>query len=643
MRIVEVQVSNFRSLRQATLTFDALTVLVGRNGAGKSSFLHALEVFYDVSFPITPDDFFDRDESQPIEIGVRFGGLGERELAEFNAYLDEGTLTVLKRVSAENERFTHRYFAQTLQLPRFALIRRIAGKTERRKAFVDLVASGDVPHLEGKPASAEATEDIMTAYEAEHPEALERTEREEQFFGARNVGGGKLDKYTKFVLVPAVREATDEIGGRTAAAKQLIDTLVMRKVSARPDVQELQSDMSKRVVAVFNPDNLSELSEVGSALSDSLGMFAPGSGLRLAWDDPVVPQFAPPPVRVTLIEDGFDGSIEMKGHGLQRALILTLLRYMALLREEQGTEAGPDLVMAIEEPELHLHPTRCRYLAGILRTLTVPREGEDSPNQVLLTTHSPHFLEIQWFDNIRVARKAVRDLSTAETSVHMYGMHEASQELARICEADPAEFTRESFQARSSPIMTSLVNEGFFAEVAVLVEGASEAGAIWELQEILAANWAELGIALLPVGGKNNLDRPSVVFLGLDVPTYVVFDADNRFLGKSQEQANRKSNRRVLRLVDGPEDDEFPPTEAFATWAVFGDDFESELVSAVGYEKFDEIRVTVAAELGGASTDKFFKNPIATAALIRRIYDQGLAVPILEEIVARVTALAPTA
>jgi hypothetical protein len=46
---------------------------------------------------------------------------------------------------------------------------------------------------------------------------MQLIEREEQFFGPRNIGGGKLDKFTKYVLVPAVREASDEASGKKGA------------------------------------------------------------------------------------------------------------------------------------------------------------------------------------------------------------------------------------------------------------------------------------------------------------------------------------------------------------------------------------------------------------------------------------------
>lgn len=46
MRLSEVHVRNYRSLRDFSLSLDDYTVLVGANGSGKSSVLYALDWFF---------------------------------------------------------------------------------------------------------------------------------------------------------------------------------------------------------------------------------------------------------------------------------------------------------------------------------------------------------------------------------------------------------------------------------------------------------------------------------------------------------------------------------------------------------------------------------------------------------------------
>jgi hypothetical protein len=206
MLIKSIEVKNFRSIREAYLDCDNLTAIVGRNGAGKSSFLYAIDTFYDIAAPITEEDFFDRDVGSPIEIRVTYGDLREDEKEEFSPYIRDDRLIVTKRISSENGRITQRYYAAALQIPRFAEIRAKPSKRDRVNAWNELVDSGEFADLDGRPRSADEVERLMSEYEADHPELMKPIEREEQFFGPRNIGGGKLDKFTKYVLVPAVRE-----------------------------------------------------------------------------------------------------------------------------------------------------------------------------------------------------------------------------------------------------------------------------------------------------------------------------------------------------------------------------------------------------------------------------------------------------
>lgn len=214
MVIKRIEVKNFRSLRDATLDCDDLTVIVGRNGAGKSSFLYAIEVFYDIAAQISEEDFFGRNTSVPIEIRVTYGDLREDEKEEFKPYVRNDQLIVTKRILYENERISQRYYAAALQLPQFAEIRKMTSRSARIKAWNSLVEKGEFSDLNMRAMSADKVNELMDQFEAQHPELLEPIEKEEQFFGPRNIGGGKLDKFTKYVLIPAVREAYDEVSGK---------------------------------------------------------------------------------------------------------------------------------------------------------------------------------------------------------------------------------------------------------------------------------------------------------------------------------------------------------------------------------------------------------------------------------------------
>ena len=77
-----------------SLSCDSLTALVGRNGSGKSSFLSAIELFYDPAARVTVDDFYSEDVTQDIEIAITFGDLSSDATELFSTYIDNGVLTV---------------------------------------------------------------------------------------------------------------------------------------------------------------------------------------------------------------------------------------------------------------------------------------------------------------------------------------------------------------------------------------------------------------------------------------------------------------------------------------------------------------------------------------------------------------------
>ena len=499
MLIQSIEVRNFRSIREQLLECNNLTALVGRNGSGKSSFLYAIEVFYDIAAPISQEDFFNRNMDSPIQIQVTFGSLSKDEKDEFRTYIKDEKLIVTKRISYENGRFSQRYYAAALQIPKFAEIRSISGKRERIKALNDLFDSGEMGDLKNRAKSADDVDRSMSEYENNHPELMRLFEREEQFFGPRTIGGGKLDKFTKYVLVPAVREASDEASAKKGAIYQLLDMIVLRKVNARKDVQEFKLEIEERVKKLYSSENLTELPELGVSISQTLDKFAPGSQLNLKWDEVKPPEVQLPTAKATLIEDNFEGEISRKGHGLQRALIVTLLQHLALTvpvessakepaeedtPERKTTEApkGPDLILAIEEPELYLHPSRCRYLSDLLFQLAEsPGVGLGARNQIMYATHSPYFVDLFRFDKIRMVRKALLpDSVILQSVVTGFTLEQAGKELAEVCGVKPAKFTGDSFRAHAMSVVNTIVNEGFFADTVVVVEGQAELGMLWK-------------------------------------------------------------------------------------------------------------------------------------------------------------------
>ena len=126
MLIQNVQVKNFRSILDESLPCDSLTALVGRNGSGKSSFLSALQLFYNPTARVTSEDFYAEDVTQDIEITVTYSGLNAEAKGLFSAYINNERLTVVRVFSDPQSGKSGSYHGMRLQNPDFVPIR-IAG------------------------------------------------------------------------------------------------------------------------------------------------------------------------------------------------------------------------------------------------------------------------------------------------------------------------------------------------------------------------------------------------------------------------------------------------------------------------------------------------------------------------------------
>ncbi len=662
MLIKSVHVERFRSIRQETLVCDPLTVLVGPNGAGKSTFLHALRVFYDVSAKIGHEDFYSRNTERPIVIRVVYGDLRDDEREEFKPYLQGDTLTVTKRVSWNDVRVEQKYYAAALQVAAFSKIRAAKGKREQISLWNELVEAKALPGLTERAKAGQDVEVLMKGYEDAHAETLEPIEREEQFFGPKNIGGGKLDNYTKFVYLPAVRDVSEEtVESKSGTLTQLLDTIVMRKLQSRPEVQALKTDFGQRLKDLYAPANIAELSELAKGISKTLNEFVPGTEFYLEFGQVKLPDIPTPPAIPTVTEDEFAGDITRKGHGLQRALIFTLLQHLAVLQRPGESEAeapatgeaaptaagteptGPDLILAIEEPELYQHPQRCRYLAEVLLELSKdPGRGLGGRNQVIYSTHSPYFVSLDRFSQMRLARKVkpAPDEPLA-TVLAAFSLADAAKRLAEITGGEETEFTSDRFRARAYPIMTPIVSEGFFANAVCVVEGMTEAGALWKLSELLAQEWLRKGIVVIPAAGKTSIDKPVVIFRGFKIPVYFIFDGDSRHKGKQAGTNTAKANRHCLRLAGVAEGQvvDFPPSSVNEAWACFEDKFETYCEQELDATIFERGRAEAAKGFGYEEPAEAMKNFDVAASFIERIYAEGHRLPKLEGVVKRISAL----
>ena len=636
-----VRVCNFRCIRDETLPCDKLTAIVGPNGSGKSAFLRALELFYTAVARYSDEDFYAKDTSQPIVITVTFIDLTPEERTLFNKYVEAGELTVEKTMSFPSNKANQKYYGTSLRNPDFQAVRSATNAQERRQQYVALRES---PRYSSLPAWTRQDEAVkaLEDWEAANPEECTRQRDDGQFFGFTEVGEAHLERYTSFLLVPAVRDASEDAAeGRGSVLTNLMDLVVRRTLAERQELIQLREEAQQRYDAIVDPEKLPELQNLGNQLTATLKNYAPEARVDLTWLRGEGVTIAPPRANIRLVEDGYPAEVTRTGHGLQRAFILTMLQHLTVaqyrpsevqLGQEAESEEGPlrlpNLILSIEEPELYLHPNRQRHLSRILLNLAIGGvPGVAEHTQVIYSTHSPLFVDIERFDQVRrLSKVQTQDDMPKETKLTYATLDEIARVIEQADGQPEGTYSGETLRPRLQALMTPWMSEGFFADTLVLVEGEEDRAAILGVAGTLHTTGGQdidletLGISVIPCMGKNNLDRSTAIFRALDIPVYLIWDGD---CGKGDEkkQSNSKaSNHLLLRLCDeGIED---WPEHVSGCFACFKVDMSTTLRGEISEERFDRLLLPWIERFAYDKADGM-KNRLIIRAVLRDAQAEG--------------------
>ena len=648
MIIQSVHVTNFRSIRDGSLSCDVLTAIVGRNGSGKSSFLSALDLFYEPTARANADDFYASDTTQDVEIRVTFGDLTEEEEG-FSKYVADGALSVTKVFAGGSAGTPGTYHGSRLQNPDFAAVRNAGPSNAIRAAYREV---REQPEYAALPSatSADAATNAIEQWEENHPERLSRMRDDGQFFGFAMVGQGNLGRHTKLILVPAVRDASeDATEGRGSPITEIMDLVVRSVLEVREDVTKFKADTQAAYQDLLDPAKLTELDTLAQQLTATLKQYVPDADVALNWSELAEIAVPLPQARVRLSEDGYESAVERTGHGLQRAFILTMLQHLLAAKEPERDDAGggaangstgggerrrlPNLVLAVEEPELYQHPSRQRHMASVLLTLAqgnIPGVAERT--QVVYTTHSPLFVGLNRFDQIRVLQKSPGEQGMPKTTtVSAVTLKKVAEDLWELGGRRGDKFTAESLRPRMQSVMTPWMNEGFFADTVVLVEGEGDLAAILAVAEVLGHDLPSMGVAVIPCRGKSCMDRPALVFTDLGIPSYLVWDNDRYAMNSSPEM-----NKTLLRLVRAAEEDW--PTGVWKTHACLDGNLGTMLRQEFTAPVFDGSQTQAIAEYH-ITKDQAKKNPFILRFIIETAYADGHTSQTLEQVVGRIVSL----
>lgn len=666
MIVKSVTVENFRCIKHEVLTCEKLTALVGANGSGKSAFLKATELFYSTSPKVSQEDFYNGDTDEQIRITVTFCDLDDSEKKQFGKYIQNDELSVVRVLSIHEGMVSDKYHGSTLQSPDFVAVRKASNAAEMKDLYMGLQEREEYRALPKWKKKDDAFAALME-WEGANANACVRELDDGQFFGFKQVAQGYLGRSTRYLYIPAVREAAEDASeGRSSPITQLMDLVVRSLVENRADFKEFREQTDKRYGEIFSPNNLTELEKLAEDLTKTLRRYVPESEVDLDWLPNSGLEIPMPRALVGLVEDGYKTGVERAGHGLQRAFIMSLLQNLAVAQARAEATGGaseatlaavgsgdrkvkmPNLILGIEEPELYQHPGRQRYLAKILMDISRGKiPGVIERTQVLYCTHSPLFVSLDRFNEVRLTRKVPgADGQPRMSRLTCRTLDDVADRLWRAEGMPSPKYTGETLQPRLAALFDQ-VSEAFFASVALLVEGDGDRAAIIGAALANDCDLESIGISVIPCGGKSNVCTAAAILISFGIPTYCVWDSDEHAgepaatCAKCGRPLDKKGspteNRRLLRLLGLPEEDW--PEHVGATSACFKKDRESTLVAEIGRDQFDRLLEEQMLRFAIPKKRQALKNPRVVAEMLKAASKLGRTSPSLNAILKNASAL----
>ena len=399
MKISRITIRNFRSIESAEIEPSAFNVLVGQNNHGKTNFFEAIEWFYNGGGDLGQIAFM-RDVQRDVSVELEYTDIQ----AGIASVKNEKTKASFK--SFAGDRDVIRVIRRKSDGNKRLLWDETTGEWSAKNfAGFDRAFNDCLPRLQYVSTTTRLAE--ISKYGKKTPIG-------EMLSGVLTAILEKSPQYVQF------REKFDELFANETSEVKLELDLLAGKVKGHLEQQ------------------FPECTKV------DFGVTAP------AFDD-LLKNFE------TSVDDGIETSAEEKGDGMQRALMLAIIKTYSDYRREKD-EAGKSFLFLIDEAELHLHPTAQRQLKIALARLA------DNGDQVFINTHSSVLVadEVSGQSLWKVRKSAS---TTAITPIGELDKPEVVYELLGGSPADllfPNNFL--IVEGRSEEVMLTAVVRRFYAD-----------------------------------------------------------------------------------------------------------------------------------------------------------------------------------
>lgn len=454
--IDKIRISGFRGLKDFEMSLSKTTVLTGTNNVGKTTILKAIQLALGSKAFLSTDDLHISQNQKADKIIVDVRIIPINEDGEIQAEFDEEWEAVF---TSEN--------IQYIETNACVPIRTTASYNIMKSDF-------------------DKTQAILKEWESSTGEPWQNLKTTKNKINLEEI---------PFFYIEAQRDVVEDVKLRSSyLGKMLSDVAEAYEEKDIKALEEIIDELNKAAV-----DKSSILSTIQTILAgvDS-AMDKKGSKVEIT---PFAKKIRDLNKNISIRYGENDNSFTMDYHGMGTRSWSSLLTFKAFVFQNEKIAKEKEKpffpVIAIEEPEAHLHPNAQKRLYG---------QMNEMPGQKIISTHSPFIASCADFGEIR-------------------GLYKVGDEVkCGIIKLD--ELTSDDRRKLKQKVINTR-GEIFFSKALVLFEGETEEQALPILAEKYFGYPAlELGIDFIGVGGAGAY-LPFLQFAeSLNIPWYIFSDGE---------------------------------------------------------------------------------------------------------------------
>lgn len=479
IRLQSVRIKGFRGFRNIEVDFENTTVLVGTNNAGKTTLLKALQLALTNSHFISNDDFFYCEEhiDDTIIVDILFVPLDEdgNVANEFNEVWNDVFKAERIGISADGK-----------QIMAFRTIIKENNKSFRKQQFY-------IDQWE------EFLKEEINWYDNEYDKELSFYFDEIPFFYLEANRDILEDIKSKSSYLGRILSSLEFSLENKRKIEALISELNSTTIGSSDILTELETTLRELDTAMDNTNNNVQLTPFTKKVRDL------NKGIRINYSE---------------------FSMDYHGMGTRSwSSLLVLKSFLNLnhkIYEDNGKPYYP--ILAIEEPESHLHPNAQKKLYSQINEIV---------GQKIISTHSNYIAANANLSEIRSLIKKESNITIGKLLVD------------NIDDEENRKIKRQVINTRG---------ELFFSKVVILCEGETEEQSLPLLiEKQLNLDMVSIGINIIGINGGGNY-FPFIYFCeSLGIKWFILSDGENPILKKI-----KKDMIKLNQLEVRPEDYEFP-------------------------------------------------------------------------------------